>query len=71
MCERTNKLTQGSETSQYLVEKKLIKYFESSGERNRRSPNPDFDWGVVRQDVIYLRRVTNCVISKSGWKATS
>ena len=34
------KQTQGSETSQYLEEKRLIKYFVSSGERTRISPNP-------------------------------
>ena len=33
--------TQGSEPSQYLVENKSNRDSESSGERNRKSPNPD------------------------------
>ena len=42
----SKKRTLGSETSQYQVEKKLIKYFVSSGERTRSSPN---------QHVIYSK----------------
>ena len=34
-------LTQGSEPSQYLEENKSIRDSESSGERNRNSPNLD------------------------------
>jgi hypothetical protein len=42
--------TQGSKTFQYLVEKKTIsqeKYFVSSGERKRKSPNRAFQWKVA------------------------
>ena len=40
-------LTQGSEPSQYLEENKSIRDSESSGERNRNSPNPGiYTWGL-------------------------
>jgi hypothetical protein len=53
-CEEQNVLpqgnshTQGSETSQYLEEKRTIVYFLSSGERKGKSPNQPFarmNWG--------------------------
>ncbi len=71
--------TQGSETSQYLVEKKIINYSLSSGERNGKSPNSrrfsQENWRggckVVMAQFLIGRRVKKCFVSRSRWEAAS